>query len=83
MDVFAAPAHPYTAALLASVPRAHEGGHVRALSAGEIPSPIAPPPGCRFHPRCATAQARCREDRPALLPVAAGRQVACHFPLTA
>jgi peptide/nickel transport system ATP-binding protein len=83
MDLFAAPAHPYTAALLASVPRAHEGGHVRALSTGEIPSPIAPPPGCRFHPRCATAQARCREDRPALLPVADGRQVACHFPLTA
>jgi peptide/nickel transport system ATP-binding protein len=45
LPMFAAPAHPYTAALLAAVPRAHSGARTLSLSAGEIPSPIAPPPG--------------------------------------
>jgi peptide/nickel transport system ATP-binding protein len=81
LTLFGAPAHPYTAALLAAVPRAHEGARARTLSAGEIPSPLAPPPGCRFHPRCPAAQAKCRQDRPELRPLGGGRQVACHFPL--
>jgi peptide/nickel transport system ATP-binding protein len=81
LELFSAPAHPYTAALLAAVPRAHEGARTRALSTGEVPSPLAPPPGCRFHPRCPVAQAKCRQERPSLRPLGDGRQVACHFPL--
>jgi oligopeptide/dipeptide ABC transporter ATP-binding protein len=82
--LFAAPAHPYTAALLAAVPKLSAAfGSARPESAvrGEVPSPIDPPSGCRFHPRCPNARTLCREARPALLPVNTERQVACHFPL--
>jgi peptide/nickel transport system ATP-binding protein len=79
-EVFATPAHPYTQALLAAVPRISATG-ARAIVSGEVPSPLAPPPGCPFHPRCPRAQPKCREDPPALTPVLAPRQVACHFPL--
>jgi peptide/nickel transport system ATP-binding protein len=78
LALFAAPAHPYTAALLASVPRA---GAARAPAAGDVPSPINPPPGCRFHPRCPRAQSRCQTERPAPRSLGQGREVACHFPL--
>jgi peptide/nickel transport system ATP-binding protein len=53
----------------------------RELMPGEVPSPVDPPPGCRFHPRCPRAQVRCREERPMLGPLGEARQVACHFPL--
>jgi len=80
--VLASPAHPYTQALLAAVPRIGADGRVvaRARAAvGELPSPLAPPPGCAFHPRCPFAGPRCRTEVPALKPLAGdGRIVACH-----
>jgi peptide/nickel transport system ATP-binding protein len=79
-EVFRAPAHPYTTALLAAVPKVCSTP-ARAVVSGEVPSPLDPPPGCRFHPRCPRAQARCRTEAPALSPILAPRQVACHFPL--
>jgi oligopeptide/dipeptide ABC transporter ATP-binding protein len=81
--LFASPAHPYTAALLASVPKLSAAGQPHRAPAlrGELPSPLAPPAGCRFHPRCPRAAPRCRDERPALGPPDAARQVACHFPL--
>ncbi len=77
-----APRHPYTRALLASVPKLRlddtAGGPGFEPISGELPSPLAPPPGCAFHPRCALATALCREERPALTPRENGTQVACH-----
>jgi peptide/nickel transport system ATP-binding protein len=75
------PRHPYTRALLDSVPRLRLEDdslvEFRAVS-GELPSPLAPPPGCHFHPRCPLAIARCRVEVPRLDPLGAGRRVACH-----
>jgi peptide/nickel transport system ATP-binding protein len=79
--LFETPSHPYTAALLAAVPRIGQRGRASAPLRGEMPSPLAPPPGCVFHTRCPKAQAVCRAEAPKLLP-APGRltQVAaCHF----
>jgi oligopeptide/dipeptide ABC transporter ATP-binding protein len=79
-ELFATPAHPYTQALIASVPRMRPRDLAQpAAIAGEPPSPIDLPTGCRFHPRCAHAQPRCRVDDPALEPVAAGHDAACLF----
>jgi peptide/nickel transport system ATP-binding protein len=78
------PLHPYTSALLASVPKisaAGAGFAARERITGEPPSPLNPPSGCRFHPRCPRVQPRCTHDRPVLGPSDAGHQVACHFPL--
>ena len=77
--LYAGPAHPYARALLASVPRIGAGRGAFSPIAGEMPSALAPPPGCRFHPRCPHAGPRCRTERPALLPVAPGQQAACHL----
>ena len=84
-DLFNQPAHPYTAALLASVPRVGRGKRQPGKSlSGEVPSPISPPSGCAFHPRCPAAQARCRSEVPVVQSVNGhGHQVACHFPITA
>jgi oligopeptide/dipeptide ABC transporter ATP-binding protein len=74
------PLHPYTQALLSALPqrsRAARGARIRLE--GDPPSPLAPPPGCRFHTRCPIAVARCREEIPALRPAEDGRQVACHL----
>jgi len=84
--VYARPAHPYTAALLSSVPipdpdRRSSG--TRTVLKGEIPSPINPPTGCHFHTRCPRAQDRCRSEAPALHKQGENHQVACHFPLGA
>ena len=81
-QVFGRPAHPYTEALIAANPVIDplKQRHKTVL-AGEIPSPTAPPPGCRFHTRCPKVQARCRGEVPALRALADGRSVACHFPL--
>jgi peptide/nickel transport system ATP-binding protein len=76
-DLFGAPNHPYTQALLANVPRLEAGRSRFASVAGEIPSPLAPPSGCHFHPRCPSAMARCRTDRPALAEIAPGHFSAC------
>jgi oligopeptide/dipeptide ABC transporter ATP-binding protein len=81
-DIFAQPSHPYSQALLAAVPRigkrrARHGAKIK----GEMPSPLAPPPGCVFHPRCPKVQAICRTEPPMLAP-APGRPeqlAACHF----
>jgi peptide/nickel transport system ATP-binding protein len=77
--VFDAPAHPYTQALLDSVPRLDRRRATFRPVAGEIPSPLAPPPGCHFHPRCPVAVARCTADRPGLRDLADGRAAACHL----
>ena len=81
-QIFATPSHPYTEALLAAVPRiGHARNRAQAVIAGELPSPLAPPPGCVFHPRCPKAQAICRAVAPQLEP-APGRphqRAACHF----
>jgi oligopeptide/dipeptide ABC transporter ATP-binding protein len=68
--IFARPAHPYTRALMQAVPVADpERRHVGEPVRGEAPSPISPPPGCPFHPRCPFAIAACREVVPVLEPV--------------
>ncbi|GGY43818.1 ABC transporter ATP-binding protein [Streptomyces tanashiensis] len=83
--VYAAPAHPYTRALLSAVPLpdpAAERARERITLLGDPPSPAAPPPGCTFHPRCPKAREICRTEAPPLRVAAPGeaRQVACHFP---
>jgi len=75
----AAPAHPYTRALLDSVPKLGQGRGAFRPIAGEIPSPLRPPPGCHVHPRCPAAGPRCRSEPPALLPVSPGRSAACRL----
>ena len=77
------PAHPYTAALLQSIPVPDPSvtpSTADALS-GDLPSPIDPPSGCRFRTRCPRADARCAAEEPQMREVSAGRFVACHFPL--
>jgi dipeptide transport system ATP-binding protein len=77
--IFSKPLHPYTRALLASTPGIESGGpRERIVLKGELPSPLAPPPGCVFSTRCPHAVDRCRAERPVLHPVD-GRQVSCHL----
>jgi peptide/nickel transport system ATP-binding protein len=78
-DLFRAPNHPYTEALLDEVPKLEPRKKRFSALKGEIPSPLAPPPGCHFHPRCPHAFDRCRIERPPLQPIAAGRLSACHL----
>jgi peptide/nickel transport system ATP-binding protein len=75
--VFRNPQHPYTRMLLDAIPDLEMSGRRRIPVAGEVPSPISPPAGCHFHPRCPFANGRCRSEPPQ--PVAAGAsQVRCH-----
>jgi oligopeptide/dipeptide ABC transporter ATP-binding protein len=78
--LFDNPLHPYSQALLAAIP-VPSPSHRRpkALLQGDVPSPAAPPPGCRFHTRCPHAKALCREKHPDLETAPGGREVACHF----
>ncbi|MDQ2140407.1 ABC transporter ATP-binding protein [Alcaligenaceae bacterium B3P038] len=79
-DVYERPLHPYTRSLLAAVPepdRAAHRGPAMAVAPGEPPSPMSPPPGCRFHPRCPMAIARCRTESPELAIKTADHAVAC------
>ncbi len=78
--LFARPAHPYTRALLDAVPRIGRRRARGQAIRGEMPSPLAPPPGCVFHPRCPKAAAICRTEPPALRELAPGQAAACHFP---
>jgi len=79
-EIFEAPLHPYTEALIAAAPIADpRSGRNKIVLEGDIPSPIAPPPGCRFHTRCPIAVARCHQEPPRLREVAPGRTVACHL----
>ena len=75
--LFGRPRHPYTRMLLDTIPDLEMGGRDREPVAGEVPSPIDPPPGCAFHPRCPHADARCRSEIPELKTVD-GTSVACH-----
>jgi peptide/nickel transport system ATP-binding protein len=77
--LYDAPNHPYTRALLAEVPRLDRRQRRFEPIRGEIPSPLAPPPGCRFHPRCPQAMPRCGVESPALRAIAPGRLSACHL----
>ena len=80
-ELFASPQHPYTRALIDAVPQI--GAELSpVISSGDVPSPLAPPPGCPFHPRCPLASERCHVERPSLHRQA-GTTVACHHPLTA
>jgi oligopeptide/dipeptide ABC transporter ATP-binding protein len=80
-DVILRPAHPYTAALVSAVP-AHRADErrTRVILPGEPPSPLAPPPGCPFHPRCPIARDRCRVERPPLAAAGAAQRAACFYP---
>ncbi|MFI6314592.1 ABC transporter ATP-binding protein [Nocardia fusca] len=83
VEVYDHPAHPYTRALLDSVPLADpDEGFAGPALAGDIPSPLAPPRGCRFRTRCPCAQQRCAEEEPEVREVRPGQYAACHFPLT-
>ncbi len=77
--IFQAVKHPYTQGLLAAIPRPSRRGNPLQAIPGTVPDGLQPPPGCLFHPRCPFAWDRCRQERPALLEVADGHQVACHL----
>ncbi|HPZ50671.1 MAG TPA: ABC transporter ATP-binding protein [Propionibacteriaceae bacterium] len=81
-DVFGRPSHPYTKALLeaATVPDPAVRGRERIRLSGDIPSPINPPSGCRFHTRCPLARERCRTEAPELRAIRPGVETRCHFP---
>lgn len=79
-EVYSHPLHPYTRALLAAVPIPDPSKRrTEPMPEGEIPNPINPPPGCRFHPRCPIAQAVCAQQEPELRELRPGHQAACHF----
>jgi len=77
-ELFSRPNHPYTRALLESAPAVDRRSLFQPVR-GEIPSPLAPPPGCHFHPRCPFATERCRREAPELSEVAPGHRSACHL----
>jgi len=81
-DLYARPLHPYTQAILSAVPVANPLLHKQPVALeGDVPSPINPPPGCAFHPRCPCRQEVCRLSRPDLEEVEPGHFAACHWPL--
>ena len=83
-EMFRAPAHPYTQALISAVPVPEMDSlnrRERIVLTGDVPSPMNPPAGCRFNPRCRFATDLCRKERPVLQDLGNGRTVACHYPL--
>jgi peptide/nickel transport system ATP-binding protein len=83
-EIFRSPRHPYSEALISAVPSAdldRTNRRERIVLQGDVPSPINPPSGCRFHPRCRYATERCRMERPKLAEIEPGRFVACHHPV--
>ncbi|MCS6829483.1 MAG: ABC transporter ATP-binding protein [Armatimonadota bacterium] len=82
--LFTAPAHPYTCALLDAVlePKPSQARRPRNLPAGDVPTAVRVPTGCRFHTRCPYAQQRCEVEEPSLQTTEAGHEVACHYPLS-
>ena len=82
-DLYRNPAHPYTDVLLSSIPVPDPTVAIKKISVeGEPPSPVSPPAGCRFNPRCPNASDRCRSEEPTLREIEPGHFVACHHPLT-
>jgi oligopeptide/dipeptide ABC transporter ATP-binding protein len=87
--LFLQPIHPYTEALLSAIPAIEDdvvegtARRERIVLEGEVPSPIDPPTGCRFHPRCRYATEICHVERPPLVDYGKGRHAACHHPLLA
>jgi oligopeptide/dipeptide ABC transporter ATP-binding protein len=80
-DLFKKPLHPYTDALIQAVPIPDpKSKRMKIILSGEVPSPINPPPACRFHPRCPRAQKICMQKKPALEELRSNHLVACHFP---
>jgi peptide/nickel transport system ATP-binding protein len=75
--LWSSPAHPYSEALIAAVPRPDGSGFLPESLPGEVPDPARPPRGCRFHPRCPYAFDRCRNDEPPLEALPGGRAAAC------
>ncbi|TCP88195.1 oligopeptide/dipeptide ABC transporter ATP-binding protein [Rhizobium sp. PP-CC-2G-626] len=78
--LFANPQHPYTRLLLQTIPDVRAPNRDRALMGGEPPSPLDPPKGCTFHPRCPIATELCSREAPEPVKRADGGRVACHFP---
>ncbi len=78
-ELYGKPLHPYTQALLDSAPGMRPGEPTPSALLGETPSPLDPPSGCPFHPRCPVAESRCAREAPALLAPSPGRRVACHL----
>ena len=77
-EVLGSPKHPYTQALLSAVPRIDAGeGRAAIKLEGELPSPVNPPAGCHFHPRCRDARQECREQYPAATALSTTHSVAC------
>jgi oligopeptide/dipeptide ABC transporter ATP-binding protein len=81
-QIYEHPKHPYTAALLSAVPRAGSGGRQRIVLGGDVPSPVAPPPACVFHPRCPRFhKGHCDVEAPQLRDLGEAQLAACHYPL--
>ena len=78
-QVYDVPAHPYTQALLSAEPGLARQGRQRIVLAGDPPSPVMPPSGCRFHTRCLRAESRCSTEEPQLRLIPSGQTVSCHF----
>ena len=76
--LFANPRHPYTRLLLQTIPSIENPKRQREAEGGEVPSPLNPPAGCAFHPRCPLADARCSAERPKVIALADGSRLACH-----